>query len=180
MATLDVLRRSFDSESRIGYFNAIGRYQTSLATQEKNKNCIVKMGNIWGFALRRSHWTDMQPVLEPYYKLVRGQDYRRRPHKQIRDLFQTWGFSKRETSQDSAKDIATNILGCCRVSTFFCLANYIGEKGTHSTAEHFAYKGYANTQIYQGDIPSSFTMTPAAIDLQVALVKEAWQLKRQV
>jgi len=175
VSTLDVLRRSFQAEPRIGYFNAIGQYTAALETQEKNKNSIVGMGHMWGFALRQSHWNNLQQLLAPYHKLVCGQDYRKRPHQKIRDLFRQWGVSKQQTSQDSAKDIATNMLGCWRASTFFCLAEYIGEKGTHSTAETFADKGYANTQLYQKEIPSSFALTPAEIDAQVEIVRKSWR-----
>lgn len=174
VATLDVLRRSFEAEPRIGYFNAFGEFWSALDIQEKNRNRIIPMGQLWGFALRQSHWRNAQPLLASYYELVCGKDYRKRPHEDIRKLFRQWGIYRPQSSQDSAKKIATYVLDCCCVSSFFTLGKYIGEIGTHSTSEDFASRGFATAPVYDGEIPASFIFTLVEIDAQVEAVKNEW------
>ncbi len=176
IATMDLLRRGFAGETRIAYFNACGRYQESVVAQEANKSAIVDMGHMWGFALRQAHWKAMQPMMSRYLKLVVGRDYRQRPNDDIRALFREWKYDKEATSQDSAKDIVTNALNCWRASTYVCLARYIGEQGTHSTPEHFAERRFADTQIFDGELPASFVVNDGQVDAAVAAKRKAWQI----
>jgi hypothetical protein len=176
ISTMDVLRRDFENKPRIAYFNACGRYKESVDVQEANKSAVVDMGHIWGFALRQAHWKAMQPMMSQYLKLVVGRDYRQRPNAEIRDLFREWKYDKEATSQDSAKDIVTNALNCWRASTYVCLARYIGELGTHSTPEHFAELRFADTQIFDGELPASFAVNDGQVDAAVAAKRESWQV----
>ncbi len=168
LAALDALRRSFSTEPRIGYFNACGARRSSLEEQRKNLGKIKDMQQLWGFALKRSHWNDMQPLLASYYKLVCGQDYRRRPHDAIRALYQTWGFSRKHSSQDAAKDLATHALGHWRASTYICLARYIGEQGTHSNPALYAERGFADTIVFDQAPPKRFVVRKADIDAGIS------------
>lgn len=178
IATMDVLRRDFASQPRIAYFNACGRYKETVDVQEANKFAIVDMGHVWGFALRQAHWKAMQPMMSQYFKLVVGRDYRQRPNAGIRALFREWKYDKEATSQDSAKDIVTNALNCWRASTYVCLARYIGEQGTHSTPEHFAKLRFADTQMFDGELPASFVVTDGQLETAVADKRKAWQVVR--
>lgn len=180
--TLDRLKQSFAKQPRIAYFNAYGSNEAPILQQEKNKHSIVKMDHMWGFALRQSHWKAMQPLLAPYYEIVCGHDYRQRPHKVIREMFQDWGITKFATSQDSAKDIATNLLDCTRISTFVCLARYIGEFGTHSDATIFKQGRHAHAHIYDKEVPESFYLQDSEIDAAILARRNEWraEYERQV
>ncbi len=180
VATLEILRRDFKEEPRIGYFNAVGSFNSSLAVQEENKNNIMKMDHLWGFALTQLHWNNMQPLLSAYYGLVCGQDYRRRPNDKIQSLFRKWKIRKPATSQDSAKDIVTLLLGAWRASSFICLAQYIGELGTHSTPDKFANRGFSKTQIYQNKIPPEFLIKPEQIELGISHLKKTWSIDQDI
>ncbi len=180
VATLDVLRRNFEQEPRIGYFSAVGNFRASPAVQDEKKHETIKMGHLWGFALTQIHWNKMQPILSAYYELVCGNDYRRRPHDKIRALFRKWNISKAETSQDSAKDIATLLLGGWRASTFICLAQYIGEQGTHSTPDGFSNKGFSKTQVYRKPVPSEFVIKPGFIEHGLSNVLKNWSTEQNL
>ena len=168
ISTLDVLRRSFSTEPRIPYFNACGSYRSSVEDQQKNSGKVMQMSHTWGFALKRSHWNDMQPLLAPYYKMVCGQDYRRRPHDAIRAFYRKWRVSMKATSQDAAKVLATHVLGRWRASTYVCLARYIGVQGTHSTPAFYAEKGFADTTVFDQSLPRRFVVRKAEIDAAIS------------
>jgi hypothetical protein len=164
LAALDALRRSFAAEPRIPYFNAFGSFKSSIEDQRNNSKTLKAMSHLWGFGLKRSHWHDMQPRLAPYYNMVCGRDYRRRPNKAIRVLFRNWGVPSRATSQDAAKANVTHLLGRWRASTYVCLARYIGEQGTHGTSDFYADRGFADTIVFDQTPPERFVIRQAEID----------------
>lgn len=166
--TLDALRVSFRMQPEIGCFNALGMHLAPQADQERNKSKLITMGQRWGFAMTKSHWIDIQPLLGPYYRMVCHRDYRQRPHDQIRAWYDTWVEGETVTSQDRAKDLVALRLGRWQASTYVCLARYIGEVGTHSTSENFSRRGFAATQIYEGHIPRRFPITLQQVKFQIA------------
>ena len=91
--------------------------------------------------------------MEPYLDLVRGQNYRDRPHDRIRANFHSLGYPAIPTSQDAAKAVACLATGTARINCFPCLARYVGELGLHMTATKFREDGYADTILYEGAIP---------------------------
>jgi hypothetical protein len=171
LAALDILRRSFSAEPRIGYFNACGAYRLPLDEQKENAARLINMGHLWGFGLRRFHWLDMQPLLEPYYGLVHGRDYRSRSDDAVCAWYRHWKLSRKESSEDAAKDLVTNVLGRWRASTTICLARYIGVEGVHCDEAAYARMGFAGTVMFDGPLPACFRIEPSAIDAAVGRVR---------
>ncbi len=150
VAALDLMRRAFARFDRIGYYNANGAYGASLEQQRNNARKLIFMGHFWGFALKRSHWLGLQPVLAEYYRLVIGCDYVKLPVGDIRALFRRWGQSQTHphTSQDAAKDLATHLMGRWRASCYPAFGRYIGARGVHFTPSRFQALGFNETVMY--------------------------------
>ena len=180
LATLNILQSSFRLEPRIGCFNAVGEHLATFADQETNRHKLTTMRHRWGFAMKKSHWIEIHSLLKPYYRMVCGHDYRQRPHQEIRSWHSTWIEADHPTSQDFAKDLVALSLGCWQASTYFCLARYIGEVGTHSTPAHFAEHRYADARIFRGNIPAAFDISPQQIDSEIAKKRLHFQLRDEI
>jgi hypothetical protein len=150
VAALDRMRRAFARLDRIGYYNANGAFRASLEQQRSNARKLIFMGQFWGFALKRNHWLQLQPVLAEYYRLVIGCDYVKLPREDIRALFRRWGKSQTHphTSQDAAKDLATHLMGRWRASCYPAFGRYIGAQGVHFTPTRFQELGFNDAVMY--------------------------------
>lgn len=152
VAALDLMRRAFARFDRIVYYNANGAFGASVEQQRSNARKLMFMGHFWGFALKRSHWLRMLPFLDDYHRLVTGRDQRISPRQEVRALFRTWGKAKTQThphtSQDSARDFATHLLGLWRASCYLVLGRYIGAEGVHFTPSRYREFGFDRTIVY--------------------------------
>ena len=150
VAALDLMRRGFARFDRIVYYNANGAFGASLEQQRSNARKLMFMGHFWGFALKRSHWLRMQPLLDAYHRVATGRDERIEPRDEIRALFRTWGKTQTHphTSQDSARDLVTHLMGLWRASCFLVLGRYIGAEGAHFTPSLFREFGFDKTIVY--------------------------------
>jgi hypothetical protein len=150
VAALDTMRRAFARFERIVYFNANGAYGASVEQQRQGARRLIFMGHFWGFALKRSHWLRMQPFLDAYHRLIVGRDERIHPLEEIRALFRSWGKTQTHpsTGQDSARDLATHLMGRWRASCYPVLGRYIGATGAHFTPGRYREFGFDKTVVY--------------------------------
>ncbi|QRM35617.1 hypothetical protein [Microvirga sp. VF16] len=136
-------------ESRfVGYFAAYGHLRASLQTQHQNAARIERIDHHWGFGLVRSHWLELHQWLKPYYDLVVGKEYRRRPTPEILAYFRSRGIPLGVSSQDDVKKIGTYMLGRIGINTFPVLGKYIGNRGEHMNEVLFEKLGFQNSVMY--------------------------------
>lgn len=174
-ALLDVTEDRAD----IGMVSARGYTPTTpAAVQSRHASRVELMDeHNWGFAMRKTAWEMRDAVLGPYLDLMRRTPYRKRDfgankiaiHAFQRSLFRHGaGYL---TSQDSMKNLAMELLGLHRITTYVNLGLYIGKDGLHSNANKFDAKGYGQTIIYDDDlvdflVPDSHTLKFKRLDLQ--------------
>ncbi len=140
----------------IGMVTALGfQHHTPLAEQRAHANEVRLMDeHNWAFGLLRKTWEKRDAALRPYLQLVANIDYRERDKGDrklaLRALQQSLGRHGAGylTSQDSMKNLAFELLGLHRITSFTNNARYVGKEGEHSTAEKFAARGYDRTIMY--------------------------------
>lgn len=148
---ISVLDRMLDMavrDRRIGYVGAYGDWNRPLAKQRENPGKLMPLTQNWAFGLTRHQWEKNQPFMNSYLSLVRGIDYRLRPHSKIFDLYTSYGMERVESSQDRAKLIACSLTGGLRVNTMASLAQYIGREGLHLKEAEYLESGFQHTEIY--------------------------------
>ena len=122
-------------------------------------------------------WRARDKVLTPYLDLLRAVDYRERDKGltklQLHALQRSLSRYGRGylTSQDSMKNMAFELIGRHRITTFTTNARYIGREGLHSTAKKFIASGYDRTVIFDQahdgfDIPSRAALQHMRLGLQ--------------
>jgi hypothetical protein len=139
---LDRLCAWASSAPNVAYFAAYGDYYSNpedIAAREKE---LTTLDHHWAFGLVRRHWRKMQALLEPFYGIVCGNDYSRRDHRKIYELYAPLEASPRASSQDAAKAFASDRLGLWRANTVVPFAKYIGNVGQHMTPEAFTAIGF--------------------------------------
>lgn len=138
----------------VGMVSAYGhKVDTPLAEQRRRRREICAMNeHNWGFALTRAFWRRRDPIVRPYLDMIADIDYRDRSEK--KDEIQAWQVSYGRggagylSSQDSVKNMASEVLGCLRLSTFTNNAVYIGKAGEHMSSDRFFERGYHRTVLY--------------------------------
>ncbi|MCR9148428.1 MAG: hypothetical protein NXH74_14725 [Rhodobacteraceae bacterium] len=150
-----LLQQSWDRQD-IGMVSARGfQNDTPLKEQRENAHriCLMDEHN-WAFAITRDAWKARDEVLRPYLGKVADIDYRSRDQgnrKAALKMLQA-GFARQGrgylTSQDSMKNLAFELLGINRITTFINNARYIGVLGEHSNMEKFLARGYHRTVMY--------------------------------
>jgi hypothetical protein len=131
----------------VAYFAAYGDYYAAPAELAARRRELATLDHHWGFGLIRRHWRKMQPLLEPFYDIVCGNDYSRRDHRRIYALYESFEAAPRASSQDAAKAFACDRLGLWRANTVVPFAKYIGNIGQHMTPETFSAIGFDRTVI---------------------------------
>lgn len=152
--------------------------QTPLHEQyQRRREVRIMEEHNWAFAMTAEAWAARDRVLQPYLARLRQIDYRERDRglsklqlHAMQRAFSRYGRGYL-TSQDSMKNMAFEVLGRHRITTYTTNARYIGREGLHSTADKFAAKGYGRTVIYSGehdgfDIPSSQELKRMRLGLQ--------------
>jgi tetratricopeptide (TPR) repeat protein len=163
LATLDRLIGMALADERIGYVAAYGDPRAPLAAQRASPARLIPMGHNWAFGLTRRQWLKQRPYVEQYLAIVRGQDYGRRDHDRIIDLFHSWGLGAPGSSQDIAKSHACILTGTAKVSTYGCYGRYIGRQGVHFNDAIFEKLGFAGTQIIEEDLFAPFAVPQAQL-----------------
>lgn len=119
----------------------------------------------WGFGMHRDAWRARKRVLRPYLDLMTSIDYRKRDKGEMKANLAALQKSLSRhgrgylTSQDSMKNLAFELLGRHRITTFTNNARYIGKVGLHSNEEKFAARGHHETVVYDGE-HHGFTVPP--------------------
>jgi len=143
----------------IGMVSALGyKNRMPLCEQQRRAREIRLMDeHNWGFGMHREAWCARNRVLQPYLKLMASVDYRDRDTGEMKFKLAALqkSFSRHGrgylTSQDSMKNLAFELLGRHRITTFTNNARYIGEVGLHSNEGKFAAGGYHETIVYNGE-----------------------------
>lgn len=167
------------ARSDIGMVSARGFANDTPLLQQRAEAARVALmdEHNWAFAMRRATWRQRDQVLRPYLELMRQVDYRERDKGDMKLALHTLQRSLGRygrgylTSQDSMKNMAFELLGIHRLTTFANFARYIGKEGLHSNAEKFAARGYGRTVVYDREqtdfeIPSTETLRQMRLGLQ--------------
>ena len=91
------------------------------------------------------------PLWQPYLDLLRGHNYRDRPHQALLEHWRRWGIGAEVSSQDGAKSACCHLLGRLKLSTVAVLGRNIGEYGLHFTPEEFRAAGYHLTEVFPAE-----------------------------
>ncbi|MFC1665202.1 hypothetical protein ACFL17_06190 [Pseudomonadota bacterium] len=162
-------------EDRIGYFAAYGDWRANLDRQRAAPTALILLTHQVAFGLKRSHWSMMQPVLQPYYQLVIGRDEKVLPTKAILAALQRNKLAPANAAQDNVKFFVTTLLGSARINTLACFGKYIGETGEHMTPGRYAKLGYHKTCLFDGPLPDTFeTPTNEQIESYISQMTEIW------
>ncbi len=172
LATLDRLAALAVAEPRVAYVGACGDHRLDVAAQRDRLGCLQPMEHMWGYAMTRRHWLERQPVLAPYLDLLRGCNYRDRPHQQILEHWWRQGAGVSVSSQDGAKLATCQLLGRMRLSTVAVLARNIGEVGLHFSPEGYRAAGFHLTQCYPAEAPLADIELPDDAALEAMLAAE--------
>jgi hypothetical protein len=163
----------------IGMVSARGyKNGTPLADQQRQAREIRLMDeHNWAFGMHRDAWCARNRVLRPYVKLMTSIDYRKRDKGEMKARLSALQKSLSRhgrgylTSQDSMKNLAFELLGRHRITTFTNNARYIGKVGLHSNEEKFVARGHHDTIVYQGEhdgfrVPSTEALRRMRLGLQ--------------
>lgn len=148
----------------IGYFSAFGMHKASLDQQRKFADRIEPDMQNWAFGLTRKQWLKSAPYVDQYLDLVRGVDYRDRPHDKIAALYARWGVPVKTSSQDTAKSIACHLTGSVKIKTYPVFGQYIGREGLHATPRLYEASGFHLTQVMEDDIFDKAEISDAEVD----------------
>ncbi len=168
LAMMDILQGFAERSPRVAYFAAYGAYHAQPEEIEQRRRELVNLENHFGFGLRKSAWARIREFLGPYYKIIRGNDYARRDHRAVFDLFAKSDAVPRASSQDAAKSWACDQLGLWRCRTFVPFARYIGSRGAHMTQEAYDRMGFGRTVIVTEPIHDLDFPDDAGIDQKLA------------
>jgi hypothetical protein len=164
---MNTLARLTQARKDVGYFAAYGDLNIPEVRWRARPNALVPLGHNWAFGLTQAQWKKSSFYVDQYLSLVRGQDYRARPVKQIGELFHSWGYGAPGTSQDVAKTLACYVTGAAKLNTIVPFGRYIGEVGTHSTTAHYEAEGYGKVVVSEEDIFAATAITDA--DVQASM-----------
>jgi hypothetical protein len=122
--------------------------------------CLMNEQN-WAFGITRTCWQKRNHVVTRYLEILDEVEYRDRKvkHDDINNMMRSLGRGGKGylSSQDSIKNMACEVSGIHRISTYTNNARYIGRKGLHMTEERFFARGYHRTVLYP-DPHSGFTV----------------------
>jgi hypothetical protein len=172
LATLDRLAALALLDERIAYVAAYGNHRLDVAAQQARQTELQPMEHLWGYALTRRHWQERQPLWQPYLALLRGQNYRDRPHQAVLEHWWHQGVGVTVSSQDGGKVACCQLLDRLRLSTVAVLGRNIGEYGLHFTPEAYCDAGYHLTQMLPAEAPLGGMVLPDAAGMAALLAED--------
>jgi hypothetical protein len=116
----------------IGSFSAFGNSSMTFTDQFIRRNCFLPMHHRWGFGITRTTWASGRALYEEYVHIIRGANYRDRPHERIRTFLSSLRNSqnlRNITSQDAVHMAISYHLNKCSFMPPPCYAVNIGKKG---------------------------------------------------
>jgi hypothetical protein len=159
--TMDVIWDAVRNLDHIAYFAAYGDHLHGGNEVGLDSAAVTTLQHHWAFGLKRAHWVEMRRLIQPYFDIVSGRDYRHRDWFSIASWYNSLGFATRASSQDSVKALATNLLNRWRVNTVACLGRYIGEEGLNFTPAHYRSMGFGEIQLFPSAL-KDIKLPPAA------------------
>jgi hypothetical protein len=135
--------------AQVGAFSAFGDSSISFAEQLRTRNRFIPMHHRWSFGISRSFWERTRLDFHRYLDLIRGHEYRSRPHDLIKKFLS--GFNNANnishiTSQDA---VHTALMLHHGGFSFMSPASYainIGKSGTHMYPDFY----YRNQSFFRG------------------------------
>jgi hypothetical protein len=174
LEVMDELKDWAVAEENVAYFAAYGNYYADAQELRDHKHELMALDHHWAFGLLREPWKKLQPLLADYEAIVGGEDYSRRDHRRVFDLYKNSDIAPRASSQDAAKALACSRLGLWRANTYVPFARYIGTTGQHMTPEQFKELGFERTLMSKDKvriIPPSGSRVQELIEEQAALFR---------
>jgi len=157
---LSLISRMLDMAEEYQYIGMVSAYGASndISLEDqcrlKGELCLMNEHN-WAFAITRACWEKRDLIVKEYLQIMDDIEYRDRKsvHPEIEAMLRRYGRGGKGylSSQDSIKNMACEVLGFHRVSTFTNNARYIGRKGLHMTTERFFQRGYHRTVLFPED-----------------------------
>ncbi len=170
LQVMDRLKTASMGARIVAYFAAYGDYYADAASIKERHDEFMTLDHHWAFGLFRHQWLRLQSFLTDYYAIVVGNDYSRRDHQAIYDLYERQGASPRGTSQDAAKAFACARLGLWRCRTVTPYAQYVGAVGAHMSKEQYEALGFDRT-IMERELPARIRF-PAENQIHKAIEEE--------
>ncbi len=170
LQVMDRLKTAALGARIVAYFAAYGDYYADAASIKQRREEFMTLDHHWAFGLFRHQWSRMQTFLADYYSIVVGNDYSRRDHQAIYDLYERQGASPRGSSQDAAKAFACARLGLWRCRTVTPYAQYVGAVGAHMSQDQYEALGFDRT-IMEQDAPTRLRF-PAETQIHRAIEEE--------
>ena len=161
------------NEELVGYVAAYGEHRARLDEQLERRNEIVPMRHKWGFGLTRRQWERQMPIIEPYLRLIEGKNYVDRDHRRIHAYFDSLGYGNSGSSQDAAKDVASDVLGTTKLMCYVCYGKYLGKTGVHQLAEEYRKAGYADTVLFPHPVDAFNLPNKERLDKMIAWQRDA-------
>ncbi|MGJ4952583.1 hypothetical protein [Bradyrhizobium sp. HKCCYLS20291] len=140
---LDLMQHKAQQSGNIAYFACYGDYYAPPSLQEDRARAIIPLDHHWGFGLFGRHRAAIRKAIQPYLDIVMGNDYTRRNHRAVYDMYAALGSCPRGSSQDAAKAHACARLGLWRCNTAMPFARYTGDVGAHMDKELFDKIGFS-------------------------------------
>jgi hypothetical protein len=172
---VDAILRMLELAHEVDYIGMVSGYgykpNTPLSVQRANRHelCLMNEHN-WAFALMRGAWLRREEIVSEYLQIIGDVPYRDRQQKrdEIEAFYARYGKSGKGymSSQDSVKNMALEVLGIHRVSTWTNNARYIGRRGLHMTADRFQRRGYDQTVMYPDPVDYFRLPTKAELSAQ--------------
>ena len=127
-------------DERVVSINCSGdSYEDSFSFHD----CYLKVArHSWGYAQRLSYLHESKSLLDGYYSLLEGKDYRNRNNSEIQKFLLQNGMRPVLTSQDSVNDVIRNKLKRISLTTSDFGLEYIGEFGVHFNPSSFQKNGF--------------------------------------
>ncbi len=175
---IDVIVRLLQMADACDYIGMVTAYglhpSTPLAVQRERRRELCLMNeHSWAFGLTRKCWLKRDEIVSEYLRIIEDVPYRERSRKrdEIQKLLTSLGKGGRGylSSQDSVKNMAMEIHGIHRVSTWTNNARYIGRRGLHMTPERFARRGYDRTIMYLEPLDEIRLPSKSELDAQRVL-----------
>jgi hypothetical protein len=142
MQVMDLMAEKFAGDDRIGMISAHPlEPRVAVQNEEKAGTGYDVMGHNWGFGIWNHVWKERKPLMDAYYKILEGKEYRERDNPKIYRWLRSMGYKADISSQDYARTCCTHRLGRLRLATSLNYGLPIGSMGLHCRHEAFQKMG---------------------------------------